>query len=148
MTTAPHTRFTGRPRSGGALVAGAAAFTFLVAGAIASLGFMTSGSAAGWGALVGGAVAGAFFAFGTVTVHLIASVLPQAALLVALLTYTLQVVLLLLVFLALDRSGIIGHNLDRDWLAGGVIAATAAWLIGQLVLFVRARIPVFEVSAR
>ena len=32
--------------------------------------------------------------------------------------------------------------------AGGVIGATLAWMIGQLVLFTRARIPVFEVDAR
>lgn len=148
MTTTPRTSFMGRPRSGGALVAGAAGFTFLVGGAITALGFLTSTPAAGWGALVGSAVAGFFFAFGTVTVHLVASVMPQAALLVALLTYTLQVVLVLLVFLALHKAGLIGHELDREWLAAGVIGATAAWLVGQLVLFVRARIPLFEVGAR
>lgn len=148
MTTAPRTRVLGRPRSGGALVAGAAAFTVLIGGAITALGFLTAGEAAGWGALVGAVVAGFFFTFGTLTVHVVANLMPQAALMVALLTYTLQVVLVLLVFLALSRSGVIGRDLDASWLAGGVIGATAAWLIGQLVLFTRARIPAFEVGAR
>jgi ATP synthase protein I len=147
MTTTPRFRAFGRPRSGGALVIGTAAFAALVGGAIAAAGFLTS-SPAGWGALAGAAVTAFVFTFGTLTVHLVATLLPSAAMLVALLTYTLQVVLVLVIFLGLQRADMIGDELAPAWLAAGVIGVTVAWTIGQLVLFSRARIPAFEVSER
>ena len=50
---------------------------------------------------------------------------PPRALLVALLTYTLQVVLLGAGLRGLRRSGLLDDTLDRRWLGGAVIAATA-----------------------
>jgi ATP synthase protein I len=64
----------------------------------------------------------------------------------ALMTYTFQVALVLLVFLAVSRSGAIGTTLFPGWLAGGVVAATVAWTVGQLVASARARIPVYDIE--
>ena len=70
--------------------------------------------------------------------------MPTASLLVALLTYTLQVVLMGMVFVALSRSGLLGDTLHREWLAGVVIAGTFGWLLTQLVLTTRQRIPAYD----
>lgn len=148
MTTETPARLTSRPRTGTALVMATAVVAVLVGGVVAAIAFMVDSGEAGWGALVGAGITAFVFTFGTLTVHVVAGLMPQAAMLVALLTYTLQVVLLLVVFLGLQQAGLIGDELDPEWLAGGVIAVTVAWTIGQVVLFARARIPAFEAGAQ
>ena len=145
MTTAPPSF---RPRSGGALVVGAALGAVLVGVVVVILGFTLSGPAAGWGATIGAAMAAGIFLFGTVIVHAIAQVMPAASLIVALLTYTLQLLMLIVAFVVLDRSGLVGHELSAEWLVGGVIGVTLAWTAGQILLFTRARIPVYDAGAR
>jgi ATP synthase protein I len=71
-------------------------------------------------------------------------VLPTASLLVALLTYTLQLLVLALVVAGLERSGPSADDLSRGWFAAGVIAVTCLWLVGQVVASTRQRIPAFE----
>jgi ATP synthase protein I len=84
------------------------------------------------------------FGIGSLVVDRVAGALPSAALLVALMTYTLQVVLLAALFLVLSDSGLLDASLDRQWLAGMIIAGTFVWLGAHLVLAVRARIPAYE----
>jgi ATP synthase protein I len=85
---------------------------------------------------------------GALTVHLVATVMPAAALLVALLTYALQVAVMAMVFVALSRSGLLDGTVDRAWLSGTVIAGTAVWLVVQVVLATTRRIPVYELADR
>ena len=59
--------------------------------------------------------------------------MPAASLLVALLTYTLQLLVLALVLAGLNRSGLLDDALDRRWLAAAVIAGTVAWMVAQIV---------------
>jgi ATP synthase protein I len=80
------------------------------------------------GALVGAAMVAGFFAFGTLSTSLAAAYAPRVALFVALLTYTLQVVVLGAVLVGLTRSGATTTDLDVAWLAGVVIAGTLAWM--------------------
>ena len=103
MTT--DTRSAPRDRGTAALVRTASA-TALLGLAAALLGALTSGSAAAYGALVGTVLVVAVFGFGTFTVNAVAALLPAASLLVALLTYTLQVVAMALAFVA---------RAARDW---------------------------------
>ena len=70
------------------------------------------------GVLVGGLVEGSAAAWGVVA---------GTTLLVALLTYTMQVAVLALVFLALQRSGALEDAVDRRWLGVTVILGTLAW---------------------
>ncbi|GAB3196433.1 hypothetical protein GCM10027062_05660 [Nocardioides hungaricus] len=112
---------------------------------VAALG---RGSAAAWGALVGTLLVVAVFAFGSFSVNLVATVLPSAALLVALLTYTLQVVVMGLVFVGLSGSGLLDGDLDRRWLAGSVIAGTVAWLAVQIGVATTRRIPAYDLPER
>lgn len=106
-------------------------------------GLLAGGSAAA-GAAAGAGIALGVFAFGAFAVDMVARLMPSAALLFAMLTYAFQVVLMALVFVALERSGALEESLDRSWLGGTIIAATFVWLAVQVWRSMTARIPAFE----
>lgn len=141
MTTAPPSRagFTG---SGVLAKAGLAT---LVVGAVTAVvaGFVT-GAAGAAGVAVGVAILLVVFGGGAFLVNLVAGVLPTASLLIALLTYTLQVLVMALLLVVLTGSGLLDETLDRGWLAGSVIVGTFAWLLCQVLLVTTARIPAYE----
>lgn len=134
------------PRRGGAVLLGAAGGTLLVGVVVVLLGAATGGSPAAFGALAGTLLVVVVLAMGAGAVHVVADVLPAASLMVALLTYTLQVVLMAAVFAALSGSGLLDSVLDRRWLAGAVITGTLAWLAVQVTLTTRLRIPAYDLS--
>jgi hypothetical protein len=120
----------------------------LVVLAVALLAAVVSGGDAAVAALVGGFIAAVVLFTGTVLVNLVASLVPAAALLVALLTYVLQVVVLALVFVGLSESALVDDQASRTWLGTAVIAATLAWLVAQVVVATRARIPAYDLPLR
>lgn len=126
---------------------GAAAATLVAGLAVTFLGALTIGADAARGALVGTTITVLVFATGSLVVNMVAEVMPAASLMFALLTYTLQVAVMALVFMALSNSGALDSSLDREWLAAAVIAATMVWLLAQLVLTTRLRIPIYDLSA-
>lgn len=144
MTTALRSTTKDRRASGLRVLAGAGIAAVAAGLALAVVGGFAGGADAARGALVGTLLAVGVFAFGAVTVEGVSTVMPSASLLVALLTYALQVVLMALVLVALDGSGALDHGLDGGWVGGAVIAATVCWLIAQVVLTTRRRIPVFD----
>lgn len=121
-----------------ALVAALAAVLLVVVAAI------VAGSAAATGAAVGGVIAVGVFAFGALTVDAVARLMPAASLLFALLTYTLQVVVMAFVFIALNGSGLLDDEMDRSWLGGAIIWGAFTWMVVQVRLATTARIPAFE----
>lgn len=139
MTTAPPSPKVAGLRAGILLTA-------LVGAVAATIAALTGGAAEVTGALVGTVLVGGFFVLGALGTSLAAAYAPATSLLVALLTYTLQVVLLGLVYLGLSRSGVLGDSVDGGWLGAVVIAGTLCWM-GTLVLAAtRARIPVYELG--
>ena len=132
-------------RAGGASALLGAGLVVGVLGAVAVvLGALVSGSAAAYGALVGTLVVLAVLGLGSVVVSVIAGAMPTAALLVALLTYTLQVLLMGLLLAVLAESGVLDSALDAEWLGGTVIVGTLLWLGSQIVLTSRLRIPAYD----
>lgn len=125
----------------GALGAGAGAVLVLVVA-----GAATTGRAAVVGAATGGVLTLLVFALGIALVDLVARVMPRASLLVALLTYVLQLLVLAVCIAAIDRAGIGQDTLARGWFAAGVIAVTLLWMAGQLVAATRQRIPAWDPS--
>jgi ATP synthase protein I len=107
-------------------------------------GSLVEGAPAAYGAAIGALIVLGVFGFGSFVVNTVAALMPTAALLVALLTYTLQVVAMGLVFVALSGSGLLGDTLDREWLAGTVIAGTLVWVVCQIVLTMRAHIAIYD----
>jgi ATP synthase protein I len=82
--------------------------------------------------------------FGVFVLNTVASVMPGATVLVALVTYALQLVVMAAVVLQLVRSGMMADTLDRRWFGGGVAVATLAWMVAQIVAATKARIPVYD----
>jgi ATP synthase protein I len=85
------------------------------------------------GALAGAGIVGAFFLFGSLTTGFVAAHAPQISLVVALMTYTLQVLLLAVVLVGLSRSEAAQDALDERWLGGSVLVGALAWT-GALVV--------------
>lgn len=143
MTTETHPRNLGQ----GVSVLFAASAAAVLLGALAAvLGGILSGSDAALGALVGTVMVVTVFAGGALVVGLVAGVQPAASLLVALLTYTLQVVAMALVFVVISGSGLLEKTLDAQWLAGAVIVGTIGWMAGQIVSTTRLRLPAYDLT--
>jgi ATP synthase protein I len=120
----------------------------LAAGALTvATAALTAGSAATLGALIGCLLVLGFFGLGGTVVNLVASVSPTASLLVALLTYTLEVVALGAVLVALRRSGALAETVDAAWVGLVVIGATLVWLVAQIIAEVRSRQPLYDEEA-
>ncbi|UMG91976.1 hypothetical protein [Nocardioides sp. TF02-7] len=83
-------------------------------------------------------------AFGAFFVDLVARVAPAASLLVALVTYTFQVALMALLFVAVRRADVLESDVERGWLGAGVIAGALVWSAVQLRASTTARLPVFD----
>jgi ATP synthase protein I len=118
----------------------------LVGAALAVVGGLTTGTPAVLAVAIGTTMVCGFFGTGAVVLDVVASLAPATSLLVALLTYTLQVVLVGLVFVALNRSGLLDDTVDPRWLGATVIAGTLGWLVAQVVASMRTRIPVYELG--
>lgn len=132
--------------SGVTLLLEGAAVTVVLGGLAALLGWQVAGPAAGYGVLVGTGLVVVVCTGGGVVVDAVTRVAPAASMLVALLTYTLQVLVLLVAFVVLQRSGLLESRLDRAWLGGAVIGATLLWLATQVVSAFRARIPAYDLA--
>lgn len=126
----------------GALSAGAVAVLVLVVAAV-----VVDGRAAVVGAASGGVLTLAVFALGVAVVTVVARVMPSASLLVALMTYALQLLVLALCIAAIERAGVGGEDLSRGWFAAAVIAVTLSWVTGQLVTATRQRIPAWDLPS-
>jgi hypothetical protein len=135
------------PRTGlsplvGALAAGAVSVVLLVV--VAAL---ASGRPGVVGVAVGGVLTLVVFTLGVAAVGFVARLLPGASLLVALLTYVLQLLVLALVVAAIDRADVDAEALSRGWFAAAVIVVTLTWVVGQLVAATRQRIPLYDTSS-
>lgn len=103
----------------------------LVTAVLAASGAVVAGLAVGapaaWGVVVGAVTTIVVFSVGMSITHAAATLSPALSLLVALLTYGLQLVLLVVVLVWLERSTLLGGTLDRTWIGGTVIVGTLVW---------------------
>ncbi len=120
------------------LVTLAAGLTGTVAAALAG------GTPAAAGAGLGAAIVCLFFGFGTLVVGLVAGVSPAASLLVALLTYGLQVLLMGVLLVAVNRSGALERTVDAGWLAGTLIVGTFVWSVTLIRAHTHSRRPLYD----
>lgn len=142
------TEMNRRPGDPGLRVLG---LTTVGAFAMAALVTLAAWIVGGDGA-VGGAAAGSFslavvMSFGTFVVHSVAAAMPSLSLLIALMTYALQIVMIGAFFLVLKRSDALGTTVDGTWLVVGVVVGSLTWSAGQIWLSARARIPMYDLPA-
>lgn len=128
-------------------VARAAAAAAGSAAVVIGLAAVLGGADATRGAALGGFLAVGVFAFGAFTVDAVSKLMPAASLMFAMLTYTLQVVVMLMAFVVLTRSGLLDDQIDRNWLAAAIIVGAMVWMVVQVRLATTARIPAFEPAA-
>lgn len=140
MTTESHRDL----RPGGAVLI-RATVAALGTGLVLTVGAgLVSGSTAALSAAVSTGLVVIVIGFGVFVLNTVASVMPSATVLVALVTYALQLVVLAAVALSLIRNGVLDETLDRRWFGGGVALTTAAWMVAQIVAVTHARIPVYD----
>jgi hypothetical protein len=132
------------PLRGTGVLLGAALGSVVPAVFLAALGAYAEGAPAAYGAAVGGLLVLAILCFGVFAVHVVSHLMPAFALVFALLTYALQIGLVLVALLALERSTLLDGTLDRGWLGVAAITAVLAWSLVQLVLATRQRIPAYD----
>lgn len=133
MTTDSQTPRRGRP------VLGPLSVTATVGLLLVAVAAVVTGPSGAAGALIGTAMVATVFAFGAVVLGVVALVAPATSLIVALLTYTLQVVLVGLVYVGLSRGGALEGPVDARWLSAAVIASTLTWTTTQIVVHMRSR---------
>lgn len=140
MTTEPRRT---RPSRGAGVLVGSAVATLLLVAVLVAAAAVAAGTRGATGAAVGGLVVLGVCCLGLFSVHVVSHVLPAAALVFALFTYTLQVVVMTLALMAVTRSDL---DMHEGWFVGGVIAAVGAWTVTQIVLSTRRRIPAYDVE--
>lgn len=147
MTTAtPTAERKARPYGVAAL--GVAVLAGCLAGlVVAAVAAYVDGSPGLVGALTGAGVTLLVLATGFAGVDLVAGIMPAFSLVVALLTYTLQVVALAALLVVLRGADDIEQTLTPAWFAGGVITVAMAWTVCLLVHATRARIPVYDLPS-
>jgi ATP synthase protein I len=141
MTTAQPKPRRGHLVLGPLSVAGAVGLVLVVAAAV------VGGSSGAAGAAIGALMICAVFAVGAVLVGVVATVSPSASLLVALLTYTLQIAAVGLVYSALKDGGQLDGPVDARWLSAAVIACTLTWTAAMVVGSTRSRQPIYDLPS-
>jgi ATP synthase protein I len=131
-------------RPGGSVLLGAAGAALVAGLAMALAAWLFSDATAVRSVLASTVLVVVVIGFGVFVLNTVASVVPGATVLVALVTYALQLVVMAAVVLQLVRSGMMADTLDRRWFGGGVAVATLAWMVAQIVAATRARIPVYD----
>lgn len=117
----------------------AAAFAVVTVGLLAVVAAVAAGDRALAGALTGGLAVLGVLLFGVLTMALVVRWVPEASLLVAMLTYVAQVAVLFALYVRYTRDDAMQDALSATWLAASIAAATVAWVLGQLLGAWRAR---------
>jgi ATP synthase protein I len=119
----------------------------VVSGALTILvAALAAGRSAALGALVGTLLTCATLALGLPVLAWVTRVLPAMSLLVAMMTYLMQVVFLIAAYVVLQRSPEARDAVDGSWLGIAVIVTTVVCLIVQVTGFLKGRHPYFDVE--
>ena len=110
---------------------------------------LTDGRPGVVGAGVRGSAHLVVFALGIAAVGIVARLLPGASMLVALMTYALQLIVAARwSWPPSSGAGWAPTTLSRGWFAAAVIVVALTWVVGQLVVATRQRIPVYDLPLR
>lgn len=125
---------------------GAAAISAAAVLVVSLIGLAVGGAAAGAGAVVGGLLAFVVLTTSTAVVNVVAGLMPGASLLIAGLTFVLQVLLLAVVAMALRDAALRNDAFSPGWFAGGIIGVTMTWITAHTWLYTRLRVPAWDLT--
>lgn len=108
------------------------------------IGWVAAGQAAAFSALAAGGLIAFVFGPGLPLVAMVSRVSPAATLLVAMMTYVLQMVILVVLLQALRGSSWLHGGLDPTWLGATLMLVALGCTITLVVVALRARIPAFS----
>lgn len=117
----------------------AAAFAVVAVGLLALVAVVAAGERALAGALTGGLAVVGVLLLGVVTLALVVRVIPESALLVAMLMYVAQVAVLFALYVRYTDDEAMQAAVSAEWLAVGIAVATVGWVAGHLAGAWRAR---------
>ena len=123
---------------------GAASWALPVGVVAALVGLLVDGTQALYAGLAAAVATVLVLALGALAVDAVARIMPAASLLLALLTYICQ-----LLFLTVALSAVASSAADETvtrWAAAALIAVTLAWTAAHVVLAMRRRIAVYDVT--
>lgn len=137
---------TTAPRSGGRRGTTPLLVTVVLGVALGVVAALVTGGPGVWGVAVGVLLTCASLGLGSLVLAWVTEVSPAMSLVVALMTYTLQVVLLLAAYVVLQGSAEARAVVSGPWLGATVIATTLAWLALQVRALMTARQPYFDLD--
>lgn len=105
-----------------------------------------AGSEGLYGALVGAALVAAFFLSSLLVLGPTKSISPTATMIIALLLYGAKVVALVVFMVFLFQPSGIGEKLDRESLAGTVVALTLVWTVLEIRAATKSRQLLYDLS--
>jgi ATP synthase protein I len=117
-----------------------------VGGAVSLVALLIEGSGGFWGAVSGTLLVTAFFATGQVVLHAFKNTDPGFLLIIALLTYALQVVVLLAIYVGFANGGTSRDEFSTKAFGVAVLASTAVWIFGLIRVAKRERIPLYDLE--
>lgn len=144
MTTASH-----EPARdpGAAVLGGTFLLTCAASVAVVVVAAIVGGEHAVTAAAVGSVVTLLVMGFGSYVVHVTAKAVPGLSLMVALMTYALQLVVMIAFFSVLAGSGEFGEAVRTPWLVAGVATAVVGWTTAQIRLAGKARVLAYDLPA-
>ncbi len=117
----------------------------LVVGALCSVvALLVDGDEGFLGAAVGALCVVAFFGFGQLVLQVFRDIAPSLLLVIALMTYLLQVVALVAVYVAIQDNQAWQAAISTTALGVTAIVTTMVWMAGLVHAARRERIPLFE----
>ncbi len=122
--------------------------SFVLGAALVCAAALIDGAAGARGAAAGALVTLVTFGWGTSVVDAISRVMPAASLLIALLTYTLQLVVMGASVKVLVDASQGGVRFAHGWLAAGVVLLALTWITAQIWATVRLRTLAYELPSR
>jgi ATP synthase protein I len=105
------------------------------------------GAAQARAVVVGAVVVAVFFGLGLLVMSAALKFQPAAALPLALMTYVLQMAVVTLAFVVMDRTEVLGTSIDATWLTVTVAVLTVLFTAGLMWWGVRVRVPLYDLDA-
>lgn len=133
-------------RSPGSPVRAAATASLAVGLVSAAVSTAAGGPRGLVGAVLGVLVVGGFFGFGQVVLSTLRDVEPSMLLVVALLSYLLQVVVLLALFAAFQRHPAWADIASPTAFGVTILGCTLAWTTGLVIASRRQRVPLYDLG--